>query len=156
MREKLEEKVGKFLKRKKLTIAVAESCTGGLVLKRLTDVSGSSSYVKMGMVLYSNDAKDEFLKIPKKAIEKVGAVSGPVAHQMAKNVKKIAGTDFGVGITGIAGPSGGSKEKPVGLVFMSVVGPKDSITEYRIFKGTRSSIRNKAANYVFSLLLMII
>lgn len=155
MMEKLEVKVGKLLKRKKLTLSVAESCTGGLVLKRLTDISGSSTYLKMGIVAYSNDVKIKTLKISKKVLDEFGAVSGIVAHQMAKSIKKIAKTDFGVGVTGIAGPSGGSKEKPVGLVYMSVVGPNDHFTEYKIFKGERCSIRSKVANHIFSLLLKL-
>ena len=110
----------------------------------------------MGMVLYSNEAKRRSLNISKKTIDEFGAVSGIIAHQMAKSIKKIASTNFGIGITGIAGPSGGSKEKPVGLVYMSVVGPKDSFTEDRVFKGARHLVRNKAVNHVFSLLLKLL
>ncbi len=116
--EELEEVVGKILTAKKLTIAVAESCTGGLIAHRLTNVPGSSVYVERGVVTYSNEPKIEILNIPEKLIRQHGAVSKEVAIAMAENVRNIAGTNIGISTTGIAGPSGGTAEKPVGLVWI--------------------------------------
>ena len=108
------------LTEKKLTIAVAESCTGGLITNRLTDVSGSSDYLERGLVTYSNAAKISMLGVPAEIIEKHGAVSEETARLMAEGVRKLAGTDLGLSSTGIAGPTGGSKEKPVGTVYIAL------------------------------------
>ena len=104
----LEEVIAGLLTEKKLTIAVAESCTGGLITNRLTDVSGSSDYLERGLVTYSNAAKISMLGVPAEVIEKHGAVSEETARLMAEGVRKIAGTDLGLSSTGIAGPTGGS------------------------------------------------
>ena len=149
---KPEESLGRKLKRKKFTLAIAESCTGGLLASRITDVAGSSSYFKLGVVAYSNEFKKKILKVPPKALDEFGAVSGIVAHQMAKSIMKIAKSDIGVGITGIAGPSGGTKDKPVGLVYISIVFKKKNLIEYKIFKGTRTNIKKKVVDRVFKII----
>ena len=118
--ETLESVVGKILTKRGLTLATAESCTGGLVASRITDVSGSSKYMMLGVVAYSNEAKQNILGVPEDLIIEHGAVSEPVAKAMAEGVRKLAGTDIGVSLTGIMGPTGGTDEKPVGLVYIAV------------------------------------
>ena len=118
--ETLEEAVAKLLKEKELTIAVAESCTGGLITDRLTDVPGSSGYLERGLVCYSNRAKTELLGFPEKVLQDHGAVSEETARLMAEGVRRLAGTDLGLATTGIAGPDGGSEAKPVGTVFIAL------------------------------------
>lgn len=116
----LESVVAKKLIDNKLTVSIAESCTGGLLSSRLTDISGSSAYIKCNYITYANQAKIEKLNVPQNLIELHGAVSPEVAEHMAKNIRKIAQTDYGVSITGIAGPTGGSADKPVGLVYIGI------------------------------------
>ncbi len=116
--EKMEEIVGKLLTENGKTLAVAESCTGGLICQRLTDVAGASKYFIEGAIVYANEAKINNLEVSEELIEEFGAVSSQVAEQMAKGIRERAKTDFGVSVTGIAGPDGGTKEKPVGTVFI--------------------------------------
>ena len=116
----LEAVVGDLLRERGMTIAVAESCTGGLLASRLTDVPGSSDYVDRGVVCYSNRAKTELLGVPEALIAEHGAVSEPVARAMAEAIRARARTNVGIGITGIAGPGGGTPEKPVGTVAIAV------------------------------------
>jgi nicotinamide-nucleotide amidase len=118
----MEEVVGEILRDRRLTISAAESCTGGLLMSRLTDVPGSSSWVLAGVVVYSNDSKTIFADVPAELIEQHGAVSEPVAVALAEGVRTRVGSDIGVGITGIAGPSGGTPKKPVGTVAIAVIG----------------------------------
>jgi len=137
----LEEVIAAPLIEKKLTIAVAESCTGGLITSRLTDVSGSSNYLERGLVTYSNTAKINMLGVPAEIIEKNGAVSEETARLMAEGVRKLAGTDLGLSSTGIAGPTGGSPEKPVGTVYLAVADSKQTICRHYAFRWDRK--RNK-------------
>ncbi|MCX5849426.1 MAG: competence/damage-inducible protein A [Deltaproteobacteria bacterium] len=137
----LEEVIASLLTENKLTIAVAESCTGGLITNRLTDVSGSSDYLERGLVTYSNKAKISMLGVPAEIIEKHGAVSEETARLMAEGVRKLAGTDLGLSSTGIAGPTGGSKEKPVGTVYLALAGPQQTICRHYSFRWDRK--RNK-------------
>lgn len=116
----LEVRVGKLLQQRGLTLATAESCTGGLLGHRLTNVSGSSDYYLGGVISYHNAIKTALLKVNPLLLEREGAVSNPVARQMARGVCRLMGADLGIGITGIAGPSGGTAEKPVGLVFIAL------------------------------------
>ncbi len=116
--ETMEEVVGKILIENGKTLSVAESCTGGLIARRLTEIAGSSAFFMEGAITYSNDAKIRTLKVPKKSIETRGAVSAEVAEAMAKGMRERAETDFAISVTGIAGPSGGSEEKPIGTVFI--------------------------------------
>jgi nicotinamide-nucleotide amidase len=143
--ETMEEVVGRLLKERKETLAVAESCTGGLIGARITDVAGSSEYFLQAVVAYANEAKIKMLDVPAELIEKHGAVSAEVAEAMALGVRKKAGSDYGISTTGIAGPSGGTEEKPVGLVF---IGYSDK-TETKSFKivlpGDRYLIRWRAS-----------
>ena len=141
----LPEVVGRWLTKNRKTIAVAESCTGGLLTKLITDVPGASEYFTHGWITYSNKAKTELLGVPKKLIEKHGAVSEQVACAMAIAARKKAKSDFAIAITGIAGPAGGSKQKPVGLVYISVCDGDDCQTKKYLFSYTRDLIRTRAA-----------
>lgn len=138
----LEEVIAGLLTEKKLTIAVAESCTGGMITSRLTDVSGSSDYLERGLVTYSNAAKISMLGVPAEIIEKHGAVSEETARLMAEGVRKLAGTDLGLSSTGIAGPTGGSKEKPVGTVYIALADSQKTICRHYAYRWDRQ--RNKS------------
>ncbi|MDD2702746.1 MAG: CinA family protein [Candidatus Omnitrophica bacterium] len=144
--------IHKLLVKKTLTVAAAESCTGGILSGILTSLSGSSKYFKLGVVVYSNEAKQRILKIPAKVIDAEGAVSAKVAGLMAEAVRKTARTDFGIGITGIAGPSGGTDRKPVGTVYIAVASAGKTVCLKRIFKGSRGSIRKQSALKTLELL----
>lgn len=141
----LEEIVGDLLVDRGLRIGVAESCTGGLITSRLTDVPGSSRYVDASIVTYSNDAKHDLLGVASSLIEQYGAVSEPVAVAMADGIRKRAPADIGVGVTGIAGPSGGTPEKPVGTVAIAVVTPSDQRVRTFRFHGERAQVKFQAA-----------
>jgi len=127
----MEQEIGQILIDKGLTVSVAESCTGGLISSKLTDVAGSSSYIKLNFVTYSNEAKTAMLGVEPDLINSHGAVSEEVAEAMAQGVRKASETDVGLGITGIAGPSGGSPEKPVGLVYIGLAS-EDSCEVYKV------------------------
>lgn len=148
----LEQKVAKLLINQKKTLAVSESCTGGLLCHRLTNISGSSQFFKFGWILYSNKAKTRFLKIPSWIFARHGAVSCQVAQRMAKAIRWVLDTDFGIGITGIAGPTGGSRRKPIGLVFIAVATKDQMIYERHIFKGHRKRIKSQATTRALHLL----
>ena len=148
----LAEVVGEKLAQQKKTIAVAESCTGGTLAKLLTDTAGASRYFTYGWVTYSNIAKTSKLGVPADLIEKHGAVSYRIAAAMAEGARERAGTNFAIGITGIAGPGGGSKQKPVGLVYISVDSDKGCETKRFIISGDRDSIRLRAAQTALNLL----
>jgi len=143
--ETLEEIVAALLIQKKMTLAVAESCTGGLISNRLTDVAGSSAFLERSVVAYSNAAKVNLLGIPIKVIEKHGAVSEETARLMAEGIRKVAGTDLGLSSTGIAGPTGGSKDKPVGTVYLALSDSTQTMCAHHVFRWDRK--RNK---HVFS------
>src|SRR5262249_42707933 len=119
----LEQIVGELLREHRLRVAIAESCTGGLVTSRLTDIAGSSDYVERSVVTYSKEAKVDLLGVPADVRAQHGAVSEPVAAAMATGIKRLAQVEVGLGITGIAGPGGGSDAKPVGTVVIAVDGP---------------------------------
>jgi nicotinamide-nucleotide amidase len=140
-KEELEKVVGESLRNRGLKLAVAESCTGGLVADRITNVSGSSDYFDRGVVVYSNEAKTDLLGVPADLIQQHGAVSGPVAEAMARGILARSQADLGLAITGIAGPSGGSEEKPVGTVHVALA-DKTKVEEKRyLFRGTRDQIK---------------
>src|SRR6266508_3945261 len=139
--ETLEEVVGQLLKLRGYTLATAESCTGGLLAGRITDVPGSSEYFLEGVVSYSNEAKIDLLGVRKKLIETYGAVSDQVAGAMASGIRKRAGSTLGIGVTGVAGPGGGSPEKPVGLVYIALADDSQTTTRRFIFPGDRQFIR---------------
>ena len=137
----LNKKIILLLKRKKHKLAVAESCTGGMLSSAITSVSGASKVFSMGLVTYSNQAKINILKVPKKIIQKHGAVSIQCCLSMVNNLSKISKSKICVSITGIAGPKGGSKQKPVGLVYIGI--KKD-----KIVKINRYVFRNRGRNYI--------
>jgi nicotinamide-nucleotide amidase len=138
----MEQILGELLRDRGLTISAAESCTGGLFLSRLTDVPGSSAYVLSGVVAYSNRAKTDFLGVSPDLIAAHGAVSEPVAVAMADGIRSKTGASFGIGITGIAGPDGGTPEKPVGTVAIAVVGPEGAAkVRTLLLAGSRSMIK---------------
>lgn len=137
--------VARRLKERQLTIGVAESCTGGLISHMLTNIPGSSSYYERGVVVYSNEAKMELLKVPPALLAKYGAVSREVAVAMATGVREIARTDLGLAVTGIAGPEGGTPEKPVGLVFIALASADSVECKRFTFPGDRLSNKNRAA-----------
>jgi nicotinamide-nucleotide amidase len=148
----MEGVVAMKLKASGLTVAVAESCTGGLLGQRLTSLPGSSAYFEQGLIVYSNRAKVALLNVPDSLIHIKGAVSGEVALAMAERVRAQSETDLGLAITGIAGPSGGTKEKPVGLVFIALADKKRSIYRSHMFGGDREGIRQRASQAALDLL----
>jgi len=129
----------------KLTLATAESCTGGLIASRITNIPGSSEYFERGLITYSNKSKIELLKVAPEIIEEFGAVSSETAEAMAKGIKDLANTDLGLGVTGIAGPSGGTTEKPVGLVYIALASDRGVINRKFNFTGGRLEIKQQTA-----------
>src|SRR5919202_900096 len=153
--ETLESAVGRLLKEAGATLALAESCTGGLLAKRLTDIAGSSAYFKEGLVTYSNESKERLLGVPEEMLLEHGAVSEPVARKMAEGVRARAGADYGLSVTGIAGPDGGTEEKPVGLVFVGLSDERGTLVErldLSAWARSRDAIRERSANRAFDLL----
>ncbi len=149
---RLEQKVLKKFIQRAQTLAIAESCTGGLIGDRLTNMAGASAFFLLGIVAYDNAAKTKILGIPPALFKKHGAVSSRVASAMARGVRKILKTDYGLSVTGIAGPCGGSKSKPVGLVFIAVSAKQKTIVKKFLFKGTRLAIKKKAAQTALKML----
>lgn len=143
--ETLAHVVGRRLQAEKASLAVAESCTGGLVAKLVTDVPGASGFFKQGWVTYTNQSKVEQLGVPKKIIETSGAVSGPVAEAMALGALEKSGAEYAIGVTGIAGPAGGTESKPVGQVFIGTASRRGCRVKKYLFTGDRASIRLRAA-----------
>lgn len=150
--ELLEEVIGKILKERGLTLAVAESCTGGLISNMLTNISGSSTYFERGIVSYSNVAKVEILKVNEDMIVENGAVSIEVARQMAEGVKAISGTDLGLSTTGIMGPTGATADKPVGLVYIGICDEKVCTAKEFQFGDNRLLNKQRAAQAALELL----
>ncbi len=148
-----EERLNAILKQKGATIAVAESCTGGLISSRITDVSGASDYFEAGLVVYSNGAKERLLSVPRELLETKGAVSAEVAGKMAEGVRAAMGVDIGVSVTGIAGPGGGTAEKPVGTVYIGLATGEESITRKHRFEGDRVAIKRQTSEEALKLLL---
>jgi len=141
---KLEKLIGDLLREKGWTLSIAESCTGGLVCDRITDVPGSSKYFEGGMVNYSNESKAKHLGIPSDYIKRYGAVSPQVARKMAQGVRKAFNTTFGLSTTGVAGPTGGTKRSPVGRVFIGIASGKRTWVNKLDLKGSRKEIKKKA------------
>ena len=145
MRNPLEKTIGELLRETKRTLAIAESCTGGLVCDRITDVSGSSDYFMGGMVTYSNASKARHLGIPLDYIKRYGAVSPQVAKKMAQGVRMTFNTTFGLSTTGVAGPTGGTIRSPVGRVFIGLAEGRKVWVKKLDLKGNRREIKKKAA-----------
>tara|TARA_Y100001970_G_C13869512_1_gene668305 strand:- start:186 stop:659 length:474 start_codon:yes stop_codon:yes gene_type:complete len=153
--KKLSQKVVKLLSKKKLKIAFAESCTGGLLSSSITSISGSSKVFSLGLVTYSNQSKINTLRVPKKKITKYGAVSYETCLSMVKNLNKICKTNISVSITGIAGPKGGTKNKPVGLVFIGLKKGNKTLVKKCLFKQKKRNLIQKAAvNKTLNLILI--
>jgi nicotinamide-nucleotide amidase len=147
----MEAVVGETLVELGFRLAVAESCTGGLLAKRITDTPGASRYFERGYVTYSNPSKVELLGVKPGDLEAQGAVSAAIAEQMAAGARRKAGVEVGVGITGIAGPEGGSDDKPVGTVLIAVSSPRGEAVRKYHFVGTRNTIRERAAQTALDL-----
>jgi nicotinamide-nucleotide amidase len=152
----LEAVVGDLLRERGLTIGVAESCSGGLLSSRLTDIPGSSEYFDRGVVCYSNRAKTDLLGVPETLIAEHGAVSEPVARAMAAGIRERAGADVGIGITGIAGPGGGSPEKPVGTVAIAVMTPAAAQVRTFAFIGGRDMVKFQSAQAALNMTRLLI
>ncbi len=150
----LSSKVLRILTKKKLSVSFAESCTGGLLASTITSISGSSKVFNMGLITYSNNAKVKLLKVPKKTITKYGAVSYETCLSMVKNLSKISKSNISISITGIAGPDGGTKEKPVGLVYIGFKkGSKIRIKKYLFKNKNRIRIQKATVNEILKMIL---
>tara|TARA_Y100000590_G_scaffold414505_1_gene511458 strand:- start:1844 stop:2317 length:474 start_codon:yes stop_codon:yes gene_type:complete len=155
--KKLSQKIVNLLKKKKLKISIAESCTGGLFSSSITSISGSSKVFTLGLVTYSNQAKINNLNVPKKIIVKYGAVSYETCLSMVTKINKISKTNISVSITGIAGPKGGTKKKPVGLVFIGIKKANKTIVRKYFFKSKkRKSIQKATVNKALNLILSLV
>ena len=143
--KKLSQKIVKLLSKKKLKISFAESCTGGLLSSAITSISGSSMVFTLGLVTYSNQAKINILKIPKRIIMRHGAVSYETCLSMVKNLSRISKTNISVSITGVAGPKGGTKLKPVGLVFIGIKKGNKTLVKKYLFKNKKRILIQRAA-----------
>ena len=153
----LSLKIVKLLTKKKLTVSFAESCTGGLLASSITSISGSSKVFNMGLVTYSNNAKAKLLQVPKKTITKYGAVSYETCLSMVKNLSKISKSNISISITGVAGPNGGTKEKPVGLVYIGLKKGSKIIIKKNLFKSKkRISIQKATVNQTLKMILNIL
>jgi len=155
--KKLSQKIVNLLRKKKLKISFVESCTGGLLSSSITSISSSSKVFTLGLVTYSNQSKMSILKVPKDIIRKNGAVSYEACLSMVKNLNKIARTNISVSITGVAGPKGGNKQKPVGLVFIGIKKSNKTLVKKYLFKNKkRISIQRASVNKALNLILSFI
>jgi nicotinamide-nucleotide amidase len=151
---KPEVEIKRLLTRNGLTLAIAESCTGGLIAHRVTNVPGSSDYFERGFIVYSNRSKTDVLGVDSRVIEKHGAVSRHVARAMAAGAKQVSGASLGLGVTGIAGPVSDESKKPVGLVYVAVCAPDGSVNiEKHTFRGTRLQVKRQSADAALALLV---
>ena len=153
----LSLKIIKLLTKKKLTVSFAESCTGGLLASSITSISGSSKVFNMGLVTYSNNAKVKLLQVPKKTITKYGAVSYETCLSMVKNLNKISKSNISISITGVAGPNGGTKEKPVGLVYIGLKKGSKIIIKKNLLKSKKIvTIQKATAKHALKMILNIL
>jgi PncC family amidohydrolase len=151
----LEKAIGDLLREERCTLSIAESCTGGLICDRITDVSGSSDYFMGGMITYSNESKAKHLGIPLDYVKRYGAVSPQVARRMAQGIRKGFGTTFGLSTTGVAGPTGGTKRSPVGRVFIGLAAGRKVLVKKLDLKGTRRAIKEEATEKALQFLYEI-
>jgi PncC family amidohydrolase len=142
---KLEKAIGDLLREREWTLSIAESCTGGLICDRITDITGSSDYFEGGVVTYSNESKAKYLEITLNYIKRYGAVSPQVARKMAQGVRKAFGTTFGLSTTGVAGPTGGTKRAPIGRVFIGLANGRKTWVRKEDLRGSRKEIKRKAS-----------
>ena len=155
--KKLSHKIVRLLIKKRFKISFAESCTGGLLSSTITTINGSSKVFTIGLVTYSNQSKIHILKVPKNIITKHGAVSYETCLTMVKNLNKISKTDISLSITGIAGPKGGTKNKPIGLVFIGIKKGNKTLVKKHLFKNkTRVSIQKASVNKALNLILSVL
>ncbi len=148
----IESVVGGLLLKHRLRLAVAESCTGGLLCNRITNIPGSSAYFAGGLITYSNEAKVALLGVSKKTLDRYGAVSEQTVREMAAGARNRLGTDFAIAVSGIAGPGGGSVEKPVGLVWIALCGNNLELAKSFIFTGDRLDVKQQSAEQALQLL----
>ncbi|MEE9216624.1 MAG: CinA family protein [Anaerolineales bacterium] len=153
MDQTLEERAGSALNEKGWTLALAESCTGGLIAHRITDIPGSSDYFLGGVMAYSNPVKEHLLGVKHETLLAVGAVSEETAREMAMGASQTIGSDVGLSVTCIAGPGGGTDEKPVGLTYIGASTPEGEWVERHVFQGDRKSIKESASNAALKLLI---
>lgn len=146
------QEIGRLLRRRGWTVAVAESCTGGLVSDHITDVPGSSRYFLMSVVVYARETKVRLLRVPRQLIARHGAVSREVALAMARGVRRLAGSTIGLGITGIAGPTGGTRATPVGSVYIALAWPRRTVALAYRFRGGRRAVKEQASEAALVLL----
>jgi nicotinamide-nucleotide amidase len=156
MTESPETKIVRLLGERQKTLALAESCTGGYIAHRITNVPGASAIFTAGLVTYSNAAKQRFLGVLPETLEQHGAVSEPVAREMAEGARRAAQTDYAISVTGIAGPGGGTPEKPVGTVFIAVASPKETRAWHRFNPGERLAFKQATSDQAFGELLALI
>ena len=150
--EPIEVIIGRLLRKRGWMLSIAESCTGGLIGHRITNIPGSSDYFDGGVITYSNDAKRELLKVPEEVIRTYGAVSRQTAVAMAEGIRKLRGVEIGIGVTGIAGPAGGTAAKPVGLVYIALSSPvRVECKEFR-FNGDREMIKLQASEAALNMI----
>ena len=150
--EPIEEIIGRMLRKRGWMLSIAESCTGGLIGHRITNVPGSSDYFDGGVITYSNESKMELLKVPEETIITYGAVSRQTAVAMAEGIRKLRGVEIGIGVTGIAGPAGGTAAKPVGLVYIALSSPvRVECKEFR-FDGDREMIKLQASEAALNMI----
>ncbi len=149
----LEKRVGTALKEKGWTLALGESCTGGLIAHRITDVPGSSNYFLGGVMAYSNPVKERMLGVSSETLRAAGAVSEETAREMARGASQAVSSDVGLSVTCIAGPGGGTEEKPVGLTFIGASTPEGEWVERHVFQGDRQSVKGSASDAALKLLL---
>ena len=154
--EEMLDKVSALLKKQNLTVATAESCTGGLIAHTLTNISGSSDYFDRGIVSYSNKAKMDLLDVPENLLKKYGAVSEQVAKAMAEGIRKTSNVDIGIATTGMAGPTGGTEEKPVGLVYIAISTSEDTLVKKFHFSGERLQNKENTSKAALELLFELL
>jgi len=142
---KLEKTIGDLLREREWTLSIAESCTGGLICDRITNITGSSDYFKGGIVTYSNESKAKHLEMTLNYIKRYGAVSPQVARKMAQGVRKAFGTTFGLSTTGVAGPTGGTKRAPIGRVFIGLANGRKTWVRREDLRGSRKEIKRNAS-----------
>jgi len=152
MDTELEKKVGEKLREKGLSLGIAESCTGGLISHRITNIPGSSTYYIGGIAAYAYNAKVRLLKVKWETLEAHGAVSDATVSEMAIGVRRALAADIGISVSGIAGPAGGTAEKPVGLVYFGLSCSQGTWTTHQIFKGSRIKVKEQAADFALNYL----
>jgi nicotinamide-nucleotide amidase len=156
MTEALETRIVRLLSGRKQTLALAESCTGGYIAHRVTNVPGASAIFSAGFVTYSNEAKQQFLGVRTETLQKHGAVSEPVAREMAEGARRVSRTDYAIAVTGIAGPGGGTPDKPVGTVFIAVASPRETRVFREFNPGERLAFKETTSEHALAHLYALI